>query len=283
MSQINPASTATRPPFQVRTVGRISEQPHHSSPGTKQGDVMLTAIIGGRGRYILNGQTILIEAGTVGLVGAEVEIATGASEKNPGILLADPQRPYDHYYCRFSGSYARQLAAEILRDKKARFFQDYSTPEVADLLRRMGHLRRNQLPVQMGRAELLLAEVLLLLSAAGSEDGKRFFEVNSLNNYLLEHLSEPFELAPVADYFNMSRAALCRATRRVAGKTVLEIAEELKIDWAQTLLTSGTMNVSETALRVGYQDPFYFSKVFKKRVGLSPRQWLQAQTNETLQ
>jgi len=37
------------PPFQVRTSGHIAGQPHHSTPGSKQGDEMLTAFLAGRG------------------------------------------------------------------------------------------------------------------------------------------------------------------------------------------------------------------------------------------
>jgi AraC-like DNA-binding protein len=140
----------------------------------------------------------------------------------------------------------------------------------------MGSRGRALLPERMGTRELLLAEALVLLSGReGAAAGPRL-TTNSLRNYLLEHVSEPFELARVAEHFGMSRASLCRAARRVAGRTVLDIAEELKIDWARTLLDSGAVNVGEAARRVGYSDPFYFSRVFKKRTGLSPRAWLRA-------
>ncbi len=257
-------------PFQVRTSGHVSGQPHHSTPGTKQGDVMLTAFLAGRGTYVLDGQRTPIEPGTVGLV----------SGPDPGILLADAADPYDHYYCRFSGGYARQLVDEILEVRGQRFFLDDRCEEVADLLRRMGRTQRPLLHDSMAAEELLLAEALVLLSDQSAAGNVPRLTSNSLTQYLLEHVSEPFELAHVAEHFRMSRASLCRAARRVIGRTVLEVAEELKIDWARTLLASGALNVGETARRVGYPDAFYFSRVFKKRTGLAPRAWLATEPQQ---
>ncbi len=227
---------------------------------------MLTVFLSGRGYYVLDRERTRVEAGTVGLVAGP----------DPGILLADPAHPYDHYYCRFSGTYARQLVAEILLREESRFFADDRYEEIADLVRRMGKIHRALLSERMGPAEVLLAEALVLLSASESARVGPQLTMNSLTHYLLEHVSEPFELATVAEHFGMSRASMCRAARRVTSRTVLDIAEELKIEWAQTLLASGAANVGETARRVGYADGFYFSRVFKKRTGLSPRAWMSS-------
>jgi len=253
------------PPFRVRTSGHICRQAHHSTPGTKQGDVMLTVVLSGRGFYVLDGRRTIVQKGMIGLVcGAE-----------PGILLADPGDPYDHYYCRFSGDHARLLAGEIVEREGRRFFVDDRCEQLAELLHRMGSSGRALLPERMGTRELLLAEALVLLSGREPAAAGPRLTTNSLRNHLLEHVSEPFELARVAGHFGISRAALCRAARRVTGRTVLDIAEELKVEWARTLLASGVSNVSETARRVGYADPFYFSRVFKKRTGRSPRAWMK--------
>ncbi|MHC4916201.1 MAG: helix-turn-helix domain-containing protein [Planctomycetota bacterium] len=235
---------AIPPPFRVRTAGHIATKPHHSTPGSKQGDVMLTVFLAGRGFYFLDRGRSVVETGTVGLV----------EDRNPGILLADPADPYDHYYCRFSGDYARAMAARIVRARGGRFFHHERHEEVADLIRRMGHVHRALLPERLGLPELLLAEALVVISEPPSQPAPRL-TTHSLRHYLLEHVSEPFELARAAEHFGMSRASLCRAARRITGRTVLDTAEELKVDWARTLLASGALNVT----------------------GLSPRAWLDSQ------
>jgi AraC-like DNA-binding protein len=251
------------PPFAVRTAGHVFDQPGHSTPGTRQADVMLTVFLAGEGRYWLGGASLKVEPGMVGLV----------PPSRPGILLADPDRPYDHYYCRFGGAYARRLAAEARAAHGGRFFRHERHGEVADLLRRMGVIHRAELPRRMGEAELLLAGALVLLAGAPAGGDPRALAAAGLEHYCREHVSEPFDLARVAEHFGVSKTSLCRAARRLAGRTVLDMAEGAKIEWARTLLASGAANVAETARRTGYADPFYFSRVFRKLTGMSPREW----------
>jgi AraC-like DNA-binding protein len=251
------------PPFAVRTAGHVSGQPHHSTPGSKQRDVMLTVFTAGRGHYYRSGQRIGIGPGFVGLV----------PDDDPGILMAEAADPYDHYYCRFGGGYALHLAAEAVAARGARFFRHERVEEMADAVRRMGRLHRVELPAAMGEPEVLLAGALVLLtSPAGAPRGRQLSR-SSFEHYLHDHVSEPFRLDAVAEHFGVSRTSLCRAVRRLTGRTAQYLAEEIKMEWAGTLLASGVANVSEAALRVGYEDPFYFSRVFRRRTGLAPRDW----------
>jgi len=75
-----------------------------------------------------------------------------------------------------------------------------------------------------------------------------------------------------AAHFGLSRAHLCREAKRLLGMPFQKAAEREKLIWAATLLRDRTLdlNVSEAAYRVGYADPLYFSKVFKRHHGISP-------------
>ena len=253
------------PPFRVRTAGHVHDQPRHSTPGTKQGDVMLTVFLAGRGRYLATGERVEVERGFAGL----------APPVRPGVLMADSADPYDHYYCRFGGAYAIALAGEIRAARRGRFFRCEQHAEVADLLRRMGRVGRRELPGRMGRAEALLAEALVLLGDPEEPERRRALSAEALERYLHDHIAEPLVLDRVAAHFALSKSALCRAAKRLAGRTVLDLAESIKIEWAGALLASGAANVAEAARRVGYEDPFYFSRVFRKRTGTPPREWMK--------
>ena len=257
------------PPFAVRTAGHVANDPHHSTPGSRQTDVMLTVFLAGQASYFLGGQRQAVTAGMVGLV----------PPRRVGILLSDPADPDDHYYCRFGGSYAMRLAAEIRAARGGRFFCHERCAEVADCLRRMGPLQRAELPARMGRVEVLLAEALELLARPPERARGPGLTAAALTEYLREHIAEPFRLAAVAERFGMSRASLCRASRRLTGRTVQEMAEALKIEWAATLLSAGVANVGEAARRVGYEDAFYFSRVFRKRTGRAPRELARRRRN----
>jgi len=253
------------PPFQVRTAGLIQKDPYHSTPGTRGSDIMLTIFLAGRGIYRNKAGRRDIEPNTVGLV----------SPDDPGILMAEASNPYTHYYCRFCGSYAVHLARQIVEARGARFFHAPNCEELADRVRRMGPVYRTVLPGEMGHLEILLAEVLVML-AHPSRETSSTFSLASLEQYLLDHLAEPHNLTRMAEHFHLSKASLCRLTKKLCGRTIVEISEAKKIEWAKILLESGTLNVTEVARRVGYPDPFYFSRVFKRHTGLSPQHWLRA-------
>jgi len=250
------------PPFQVRTAGLTKNNPYHSTPGTRQNDIMLTVFLAGQGYYQNTAGRRTIEPHTVGLV----------DPIDPGVLMADPSDPYTHYYCRFNGPYAVHLARTIVKARRDRFFFVPDADQVADRIHRMGPIYRTELPGCMGHAEVLLAETLVLL-AQPAQTASSTFSLPALEQYLLDHLTEPHDLARIADHFHLSKASLCRLARKHTRSTVVRVSESMKMDWAKTLLETGGLSVAEVARRVGYRDPFYFSRVFKKHIGRNPKAW----------
>ncbi len=250
------------PPFQVRTAGLTQGNPYHSTPGTRENDVMLTVFLGGRGIYRNSAGLVRVEANMVGLVGPE----------DRGILMAEAADPYTHYYCRFNGTYAVHLAERIVAARGGRFFHVTNAQEIADVIRRMVPLHRTALPEQMDWPEVLLAQAMVLLQRE-EKKSLPLLSVAAVEEYLRVHLTEPNDLARMAEYFYISKASLCRAVKKLCGRTVVAMSEGMKIEWSKILLETGTLNVTEVGRRVGYADAFYFSRVFKKYAGVSPKQW----------
>ena len=73
--------------------------------------------------------------------------------------------------------------------------------------------------------------------------------------------------------FHTSRMQLYRKLKAVTGWSVNSLIREVRIMEAKKLMKNGEMNISEIAYRVGFSDPLYFSKYFKKEVGVSPLQY----------
>jgi AraC-like DNA-binding protein len=191
--------------------------------------------------------------------------------ERPGILAANPGDPYLLCYCRFGGAYAASLAAFILAREGRRFFPSPHLEAVGDLIRRMGRVRRLDLPEQMGRAEVLLAEALVLLHGGWEAPLLQpSLTAFAVEEWLRAHLSQPTDLDAVAEAFGVSRSTLCRCLRQSAQTTVQKLHESLKLEWASHLLRNTGLNVTEVARRVGYADPFYFSRVFRRRYGVAP-------------
>jgi YesN/AraC family two-component response regulator len=55
----------------------------------------------------------------------------------------------------------------------------------------------------------------------------------------------------------------------------------LRIEKAQNMISTNILSLSEISASIGFNDPLYFSKVFKKYVGLSPKQYRMSQLKKT--
>lgn len=93
--------------------------------------------------------------------------------------------------------------------------------------------------------------------------------------YLMNHLDEMTNLEQMAEELSMSKSHLIRQCKDLTGYTVQTLHEMLKIDQAKNLLHIDGIKLSDIATRLGFQNQSYFSAVFKKNTGMSPKNWIQ--------
>lgn len=233
--------------------------------------MMLIVVRSGTGHYHFQGRAERITRGRVGLV---------LPSDDPGLLLADELDPYDHFYCRFAGTEARRMARAIsVAHDRQRFFAHPRWREATALLGTMTTLDRgNQAdPDWMSPAEGELARLLSLLLVEPTTPGTNLTEA-SLRHYLLAHVAEPLDLDAIAAHFEVSRYHLSRKAHLLLGERLGAASRRLRIDLSCSLLEARSLelNIAEIARRVGYEDPLYFSKVFRRQVGASPRSFREA-------
>ena len=77
----------------------------------------------------------------------------------------------------------------------------------------------------------------------------------------------------MAERAGISESSLAAAFRAVTGKGPIDYLIDLRLSHARALLSSSRQRVSEIAERVGIPDVYYFSKLFKRRVGMGPLQY----------
>ena len=61
----------------------------------------------------------------------------------------------------------------------------------------------------------------------------------------------------------------------LTGKSPVELIQDYRLEKATYYLKSGQMSVSETSYKVGFSDPGYFSRSFKKHFGISPADYIK--------
>ena len=125
-----------------------------------------------------------------------------------------------------------------------------------------------------------LAVIMFMLVAPEVNEGDatagKMQVVAQVQEYIKNHLSEKLTLADVAAVFNFSPNSLSQLCGKYGDSGFVEYITETRIAAAKEMLEQGDLKVYEIAEKLGYESAFYFSKVFKKVTGLSPREYQQS-------
>ncbi len=97
--------------------------------------------------------------------------------------------------------------------------------------------------------------------------------VNTIVTYIQEHITEPVTLNGLSEHFRYSKTFLLKLFRQSFHTTVTEYINNEKLDCAVRLLRTSIMNINEISDYLGFSDPAYFSRLFKKRFGICPSRY----------
>jgi AraC-like DNA-binding protein len=224
--------------------------------------------------------------------GLRLEMEGVRVEAGPGDTLLIP-RHSDHrdvfdvdagmevFFCSFfwdsEDAYFEQVAlADVAR------IAPVEKAEVGSLIERM----RMDLAGASSAASLvaqsrLLSILLIILRGCSglqpkdSDSGKsrRRELMVAAKNYMEENYAEFLSLEAIASALHVSGYYLSHVFSGESNFSLFAYLTALRMDKARALLLGGAMNVSQVALAVGYQDPNYFSKAFRKQCGCSPREY----------
>ena len=97
--------------------------------------------------------------------------------------------------------------------------------------------------------------------------------VQNVMIYLRENYSRQIDFAAVAEAQAVSAPYLSRLFHEYAGISPSRYLTGYRMEQAKKLLRDSRLSIGEIAERVGYPDPFHFSKTFKNTVGVSPSQF----------
>lgn len=126
-------------------------------------------------------------------------------------------------------------------------------------------------PVMRILAGLLLDEVRHSIRQLRTASASACLE--QARRFALLHLAEPMDTDRLCRAANCSRATLARLFRRGMQTSPASWLADVRIAQARRLLRSTTLSVQQIGSRVGIDDPYYFSRVFRRKTGVSPRQY----------
>lgn len=197
-----------------------------------------------------------------------------------------PLEPQNYWYCledkpdvywlHFTGRGAEALLAEL----GFTGFGPYavlSRSRYEELFGRMIRELQVQGPAYRQLASACARELLGIMcrTLAGGEekDNPCMARMYALMEKMNRNPREEKSVRELAQELNMSEAWFRRCFETAAGMPPLKYLTRLRMQKARELLENSFCTVSEVSYLAGYDDPLYFSRIFKKWVGISPREY----------
>jgi transcriptional regulator GlxA family with amidase domain len=97
--------------------------------------------------------------------------------------------------------------------------------------------------------------------------------VRTCEKWLKDHFREQGAIPRVVELANIPERTLKRRFKIATGSSLIEHLQNLRVEEAKHLLEVVDMSVDEISYDVGYEDPSFFRRLFKRRTGLTPSQY----------
>ena len=129
--------------------------------------------------------------------------------------------------------------------------------------------------------EIELTACLLRFSAifvrcgimTSSDETKHKSRLSPAFRYVENNLSSVVKISDLEGVLNLSKEQIIRLFKAETGKTPAEYILDLKIKRAMEMLRTDTLSITEISENLGFSNPSHFSKVFKARVNMTPREY----------
>lgn len=103
--------------------------------------------------------------------------------------------------------------------------------------------------------------------------------MQNVMKYLEEHMDDPdLTIDDFASHLMLGRSIFYRKLKSIVGLTPVDFVREIRVKRAAQLISFGEYNFSQIAYMTGFSDPKYFSKCFKKVIGVTPTAYKEAKS-----
>ena len=112
-------------------------------------------------------------------------------------------------------------------------------------------------------------------------DEENVFKIKKAKEIIIENMSEPPGLEDLSDQVGLSLKKLKMGFKQIYGDTVYGYLFDYKMNYARQLLDSGSYNVNEVGLKIGYSTGSHFIAAFKKKFATTPKKYLMSLNQNT--
>lgn len=231
-------------------------------------------VIKGAGVYTLNGISYPVKAGETFLIYPNMPIN----------YVADDQDPWEYCWVGFNGTDARILLNATRFSPQTPVISLSSPDRMLELLLDI-YVARGNLPHEIITMTARLYSLLAFLieDSAGvlprrARSGAE--HVQRACDYIAAHYATSISVEDVALHLGICRSQLYRIFKQHTAMSPRKYLTEFRMRQACNLMAKRPLSVKEVAYSVGFDDPLYFSTVFKASMGQTPTQYMDWLLNE---
>ena len=231
-------------------------------------DYQLLYIVSGKGHFYFKGEDRVVYAGRMVLIQPRQEQRYDYyGEDKPEV-----------YWVHFTGSDVKNILRRYQIPMDDPIFYSGASSTYAYLFKEMIHELQT---CRTGYEELLtmyLKQIFLLVQRTRQEERSTVStyiqeEMEYARRYFNEHYNEPISIQEYAESRNMSVCWFQRNFKQIVKHTPMQYLLTIRVNNAASLLETTNYGLAEIATIVGYEDPLYFSRLFRKIKGVSPRDY----------
>lgn len=232
---------------------------------------ILIYCIGGSGIIEVNGQSYYIEPNTLFVIPARVPHAYWASD-------SDPWSIYWLHFCGKNAHYLKKYFRQIItidEGPDARINERINLFNEILTTMELGFSKDN---IEFANLSLngLLASFFYVHTYISSKGFQSNNPVDQAIFFMQKHLEQCLSLQDIADHVQLSKSHLSKIFRNKTGTSPIDYFINLKMQEAIRILISESLQIQEVAFKLGYDDAYYFSRLFKKNIGRSPGSFVKA-------
>ena len=236
-------------------------------PGVRD-HYLLHYIVSGRGVYKTDMDSFGLSAGQAFLCYPDTQI----------YYCADENDPWEYYWVGFSGAAAPLLLAQTPFSGGSPVLTVAEGERLRQGLLDIYKARGSDYPGAVRMAGYLQAVLGTLMEGSSSERRKSSFDyAHRAAAFLQQNYSASVGVEQAAEHLGISRSHLYRAFQAEFGCSPSAYLTNYRVQRAKQLLKHSGLAVGVVAASVGFEDPLYFSRVFRRETGISPTEYRERQ------
>jgi AraC-like DNA-binding protein/quercetin dioxygenase-like cupin family protein len=240
---------------------------HQWGPGVRN-FYLIHHIISGKGVYQTGDKVYEIGAGSTFLIYPHIEVT----------YYADANEPWEYYWVGFNGNDTSVILNQTEFTQETPVINTDLEEKFTSMLLEIYNAKGNDDCSKIKMTGYLMLALSLLVkkdSQKNSNHNASTVYIIKAMEYVEHNYTQHLSVQEIADYVGISRSQLYRLFMEQYQQSPIHIVMEYRIRQACQLLKNTKLSISSVAYSVGFEDNLYFSRVFKKVMGCSPKEYVR--------